>query len=206
MKSCCLCVMTALGLGLVVIGVIVTMWNRDSPTSKHHRGTGSPEISWSGVSLCIGIAFLLLSLIFSIQKIQCTRGEQQSSDGVPSSAGGGERQREAECFAVPSYEEVVDNDQYTVGHLSEPNYCTTDLPAYEDVMVTDCGTEFSDKLCARPAQTRQDAHGSVPQPALIRRNETPGLVQEPITPPPQYDALPPELHRVTLTSCSLNLK
>ncbi|XP_076845746.1 transmembrane protein 51-like [Brachyhypopomus gauderio] len=142
MKSRTLCAMGALGLGLVVMGVIMTMWNRDK--SKHQRGTGSPEISWSIVPLCTGMIFLLLSLVFKM--IQCTRGEQQSSDGVPSSAGGGERQREeAECYGVPSYEEVVGNDQYTIGHLSEPNYCTTDLPAYEHVMVTDCGAEFSNE-------------------------------------------------------------
>ncbi|XP_076845752.1 uncharacterized protein LOC143491014 [Brachyhypopomus gauderio] len=129
MELCSRCAMAALGLSLVVIGVILC--NRDS--------------TWSVavVILCAGTGFLVLSLIY---KVQWTRGEPHSSDSVPSLAGEDERQREeAECYGVPSYEEVVGNDQYTIGHLSEPNYCTTDLPAYEDVMETDCGVDFSDE-------------------------------------------------------------
>ncbi|KAK1801186.1 hypothetical protein P4O66_022877 [Electrophorus voltai] len=241
MKSGSQYAMAALGLGLVVLGVVMAMWNRVllSPARNSSRTRlGSSGSSWSMalVLLCTGMAFLLLSLLLSIQKRQRTRGEQRSNEGMHLEPGqDGERQTVgAECYAVPSYEEVVGSDQYPLRQLSAQNDSTTDLPAYEELMEADRAVETTDIVYMQPMHTQQGADNSYLLPRPSCRNGRPGLKLlplrerriksdidgtisssspniavsniEPITPPPQYEDNPPELPHDTLTRCTPTLK
>lgn len=121
-------------------------------------------------------------------------------------------EEQAQQFAVPSYEEAVGSGQYPVTqHNPRPSTCQ--LPSYEDLVQVDSvqmESEVSEATAAPPAAA--SASGRRPGkntrkllPIKIRRIKSeklrmkngesappaPGISIEPLTPPPQYDKIPP---------------
>lgn len=125
-------------------------------------------------------------------------------------------EEQARQFAVPSYEEVVGSGQYPVSQAT-PRPGTCQLPSYEDLVqvdrvqmesegleTTSAGTQ-SGPTAASTSGRRPGKNNRKILPIKIRRIKSEKLRMknsesappaagtniEPLTPPPQYDKIPP---------------
>lgn len=129
-------------------------------------------------------------------------------------------EEQARQFAVPSYEEAVGSGQYPVSQ-DNPRPSTCQLPSYEDLVQVDriqmeseglestaTGTQSVPTAAASAASTsgrRPGKNNRKLLPIKIRRIKSEklrmkngesappaaGTSIEPLTPPPQYDKIPP---------------
>ncbi|KAM5246939.1 transmembrane protein 51 [Ctenodactylus gundi] len=149
--------LTAIGLGMLVLGVIMAMWNLvpglsstvDKPGAQGNKteaGGGilkSKTFSVAYVLVGAGVMLLLLSICLSVRDKRKRRqsGElahiQQQAGAAPHAQEEDSQEEEEEEAAsryyVPSYEEVM-NTNYSEARESEPNpRLSVSLPSYESL-------------------------------------------------------------------------
>ncbi|NXP05703.1 TMM51 protein, partial [Thinocorus orbignyianus] len=156
--------LTAIGLGMLVLGIIMAVWNlvpgfgpTDKPTthagnsSKPDRGTGgilkSKTFSVAYVLVGAGVLLLLLSICLSIRDKK-RQGEdiphiQHQTSAEPSHQEDSQEEDEdvSSQYYVPSYEEVM-NTGYSQPRDSErSNRMSVSLPSYESLTGLEEGTQ-----------------------------------------------------------------
>ncbi|XP_072536975.1 transmembrane protein 51a [Salminus brasiliensis] len=179
----------ALGMGLVALGIVMVVWSvvpaasvGNSSRPGQGASTSSNTSTAAFVMLGVGVAMLILALCLGLRnKRRSLRQPQTNGDTRTDQNQEEESQAEqAEHYAVPSYEEVVGNEQYPIRQFTSRQDSTTQLPAYEELMERpQGGLEGSDPAPAQPAQTQNGADDSNPAhaqpPGSNRRNGRPGL-------------------------------
>uniref|UniRef100_A0A8C6Y044 Transmembrane protein 51 n=1 Tax=Naja naja TaxID=35670 RepID=A0A8C6Y044_NAJNA len=221
--------LTAIGLGMLVLGVIMAVWNlvpgfglsaKPHPTSSHHNETEvskgllhrNKTFSVAYVLVGAGVLLLLFSICLTIRDRRKPRYLANSFGSCVGLLVGLSR------YYVPSYEEAV-NGLYPQEPRLEAERGTRisiSLPSYESL------TGLDDSLPTRPSPTaagtttgaerppaRQSSRLSKRlKPLKVRRIKSEKLhlknlqlggtpptrvTIEPLTPPPQYDEMPPKL-------------
>uniref|UniRef100_A0A8C7E3X9 Transmembrane protein 51 n=1 Tax=Naja naja TaxID=35670 RepID=A0A8C7E3X9_NAJNA len=237
--------LTAIGLGMLVLGVIMAVWNlvpgfglsaKPHPTSSHHNETEvskgllhrNKTFSVAYVLVGAGVLLLLFSICLTIRDRRKPRHRQDDVVGhdlsprlssLPRRTGDQEDDNDSlSRYYVPSYEEAV-NGLYPQEPRLEAERGTRisiSLPSYESL------TGLDDSLPTRPSPTaagtttgaerppaRQSSRLSKRlKPLKVRRIKSEKLhlknlqlggtpptrvTIEPLTPPPQYDEMPPKL-------------
>ncbi|XP_004705224.1 transmembrane protein 51 isoform X2 [Echinops telfairi] len=171
--------LTAIGLGMLVLGVIMAMWNLvpgfsatekpAAPANKTEVGSGilkSKTFSVAYVLVGAGLMLLLLSLCLSIRDRHRQRqGEQRARSQLPPGAGppvpeedSQEEEEEEEAssrYYVPSYEEVMNTNYSEERELGQNPRMSISLPSYESLTGLDE---------AAPTSTRADVETSPGNP------------------------------------------
>ncbi|XP_008820892.1 transmembrane protein 51 [Nannospalax galili] len=146
--------LTAIGLGMLVLGVIMAMWNlvpgfsaTDKPTAQGNKTEGgsgilkSKTFSVAYVLVGAGVMLLLLSICLSIrdkrklrQSEELAHIHQQAGAGPPTQEEDSQEEEEvASRYYVPSYNEVV-NTSYSEARGQEQNpRLSISLPSYESL-------------------------------------------------------------------------
>ncbi|XP_032157405.1 transmembrane protein 51 [Mustela erminea] len=150
--------LTAIGLGMLVLGVIMAMWNlvpgfsaHEKPTAQGNNkteiGSGilkSKTFSVAYVLVGAGVMLLLLSICLSIRdKRKQRQGEEmvhiQHQPGVEPHAPEEDSQEEEEeeeassRYYVPSYEEVMNTNYSEARELDQNPRMSISLPSYESL-------------------------------------------------------------------------
>lgn len=149
--------LTAIGLGMLVLGVIMAMWNlvpgfsaHEKPTAQGNKteiGSGilkSKTFSVAYVLVGAGVMLLLLSICLSIRdKRKQRQGEEmahiQHQPGVEPHAPEEDSQEEEEeeeassRYYVPSYEEVMNTNYSEARELDQNPRMSISLPSYESL-------------------------------------------------------------------------
>ncbi|KAM9035276.1 transmembrane protein 51 [Antechinus flavipes] len=147
--------LTAIGLGMLVLGIIMAVWNlvpgfshADKPST--HGNSSSPSggilksktFSVAYVLVGAGIMLLLLSICLSIRdKRKQRQGEEeiariQHNAAVASQTQEEDSQEEEEShsrYYVPSYEEVMNTNYSEVRELNQNPGMNISLPSYESL-------------------------------------------------------------------------
>ncbi|KAM6116617.1 transmembrane protein 51 [Phoenicopterus ruber ruber] len=170
--------LTAIGLGMLVLGIIMAVWNlvpgfgpADKPaahagnSSKPDRGTGgilkSKTFSVAYVLVGAGVLLLLLSICLNIrdkkrqsEDIACV--QHQASPEPSHQEDSQEEDEEASSqYYVPSYEEVM-NAGYSEPRASDrSNRISVSLPSYESLTGLDESTQPPGAAGAEPGTERQ---------------------------------------------------
>ncbi|XP_066499253.1 transmembrane protein 51a [Hoplias malabaricus] len=181
----------ALGVGLLALGIVMVVWSvapagSGGNSSKPGNGVGHTNTSAAAfVMLGVGVAMLLLALCLGIRnKRRAQRQQQTNSNTQANQSQVEERPAEpAEHYAVPSYEEVVGNEEYPITQFTARQDSTTHLPAYEELM-EHSGLEGPKAEPAQSGQTQNGVNDSVPantQPTRSsRKNGRAGLKLPPL--------------------------
>ncbi|XP_025768149.1 transmembrane protein 51 [Prionailurus viverrinus] len=148
--------LTAIGLGMLVLGVIMAMWNlvpgfsaAEKPTAQGNNkteiGSGilkSKTFSVAYVLVGAGVMLLLLSICLSIRdKRKQRQGEEmahiQHQAGAEPHAPEEDSQEEEEeassRYYVPSYEEVMNTDYSEAREPDQNPRMSISLPSYESL-------------------------------------------------------------------------
>ncbi|XP_017522574.2 transmembrane protein 51 [Manis javanica] len=146
--------LTAIGLGMLVLGIIMAMWNlvpgfstAEKPTAqgnnKTETGSGilkSKTFSVAYVLVGAGAMLLLLSICLSIRdKRKQRRGEEmaniQGQHGAEPHAQEEDSQEEeaSSRYYVPSYEEVMNTNYSEAQDLDQNPRMSISLPSYESL-------------------------------------------------------------------------
>lgn len=175
--------LTAIGLGMLVLGVIMAMWNlvpgfsaAEKPTAQGNNkteiGSGilkSKTFSVAYVLVGAGVMLLLLSICLSVRdKRKQRQGEEMAHIQHPPGAephaqeeDSQEDEEEASSrYYVPSYEEVMNTNFSDAREPDRSPRMSISLPSYESLTGLD---EMS------PTTTRADVEGSPGNP-LDRQN------------------------------------
>ncbi|NXG72311.1 TMM51 protein, partial [Baryphthengus martii] len=177
--------LTAIGLGMLVLGIIMAVWNlvpgfgpADKPaihaanSSKPDRGTGgvlkSKTFSVAYVLVGAGVLLLLLSICLNIRD-----KKRQSEDIVhvqhrvssePSHQEEDSQEEDEDTssqYYVPSYEEVMNTGYSEPRDLDRSNRISVSLPSYESLTGLDESTQTAGAAGAEPGTERQpDRHSS----------------------------------------------
>ncbi|XP_010285358.1 PREDICTED: transmembrane protein 51 [Phaethon lepturus] len=188
--------LTAIGLGMLVLGIIMAVWNlvpgfgpANKPTahagnsSKPDRGTGgilkSKTFSVAYVLVGAGVLLLLLSICLNIrekkrQSEDITRVQHQVS-AEPSHQEDSQEEDEdvSSQYYVPSYEEVMNTGYSEPRDSDRNNRISVSLPSYESVRRIK-----SEKLHLKDIRLN-----------LTQGNSTAPITIEPLTPPPKYEEI-----------------
>ncbi|XP_032863704.1 transmembrane protein 51 [Tyto alba] len=175
--------LTAIGLGMLVLGIIMAVWNlvpgfgpADRPTahggnsSKPDRGTGgilkSKTFSVAYVLVGAGVLLLLLSICLSIrdkkrQSEDIVRVQHQVS-AEPSHQEDSQEEDEdvSSQYYVPSYEEVMNSGYSEPRDSDRSNRVSVSLPSYESLTGLDEGTQPAGAAGAEPGAERQPGRHS----------------------------------------------
>ncbi|XP_015849818.1 transmembrane protein 51 [Peromyscus maniculatus bairdii] len=176
--------LTAIGLGMLVLGVIMAMWNlvpgfsaADKPTAQGNKTEGgggilkSKTFSVAYVLVGAGVMLLLLSICLSIrdkrklrQSEELARIQQQAGAVPPTQEEDSQEEEEEEAssrYYVPSYEEVM-NTGYSETRGQEQNpRLSISLPSYESLTgldeTTPTGTRAETEASPGHAPDRQNS-------------------------------------------------
>ncbi|KAM6241010.1 transmembrane protein 51 isoform 1-T3 [Porphyrio hochstetteri] len=170
--------LTAIGLGMLVLGIIMAVWNlvpgfspADKPTthagnsSKPDRGTGgilkSKTFSVAYVLVGAGVLLLLLSICLNIrdkkrqsEDIVCV---QHQPPAEPSHQEDSQEEDEdvSSQYYVPSYEEVMNAGYSEPRDLDRSNRMSVSLPSYESLTGLDESTQPPGAASMEPSAERQ---------------------------------------------------
>ncbi|NXD88295.1 TMM51 protein, partial [Halcyon senegalensis] len=175
--------LTAIGLGMLVLGIIMAVWNlvpgfgpTDKPptqaanSSKPDRGTGgvlkSKTFSVAYVLVGAGVLLLLLSICLNIRD-----KKRQSEDIVhvqhqvssePSHQEDSQEEDEdtSSQYYVPSYEEVMNTGYSEPRDSDRSNRISVSLPSYESLTGLDESTQPPGAASAEPGTERQPGRHS----------------------------------------------
>ncbi|XP_004472235.2 transmembrane protein 51 [Dasypus novemcinctus] len=146
--------LTAIGLGMLVLGVIMAMWNlvpgfsaAEKPAAQGNKteiGGGilkSKTFSVAYVLVGAGVMLLLLSICLSIRDRKRRRQSEeiahiQHPAGAAPHAQEEDSQEEEEVssrYYVPSYEEVMNTNYAEVRELEQTPRASVSLPSYESL-------------------------------------------------------------------------
>ncbi|NXN97050.1 TMM51 protein, partial [Rhinopomastus cyanomelas] len=172
--------LTAIGLGMLVLGIIMAVWNlvpgfgpTDKPgshagnSSKPDRGTGGiskgKTFSVAYVLVGAGVLLLLLSLCLSVRDRKRQSEDivhvQDQPSAEPSHQEDSQEEEEDEDtssqYYVPSYEEVM-NAAYPEHRDSDrSNRISVSLPSYESLTGLDESTQTPGATGTEPGPERQ---------------------------------------------------
>lgn len=178
--------LTAIGLGMLVLGVIMAVWNlvpgfsaAEKPTAQGNKtevGSGilkSKTFSVAYVLVGAGVMLLLLSICLSIRDKRKQRQNeelariQHQAGAVPRAPEEDSQEEEEEedeevasRYYVPSYEEVMQAHYAEAREVEQSPGMSVSLPSYESLTGLDDTT---------PTATRADVEASPGQP-LDRQN------------------------------------
>ncbi|NWR77333.1 TMM51 protein, partial [Centropus unirufus] len=175
--------LTAIGLGMLVLGIIMAVWNlvpgfgpTDKPSShagnssKPDRGNGgvlkSKTFSVSYVLVGAGVLLLLLSICLNIRD-----KKRQSEDLVhvhhqapeePSQQEDSQEEDEdvSSQYYVPSYEEVMNTGYSEPRDLDRSTRISVSLPSYESLTGLDESSQAPGAASAEPGTERQPGRQS----------------------------------------------
>ncbi|XP_006866428.1 PREDICTED: transmembrane protein 51 [Chrysochloris asiatica] len=147
--------LTAIGLGMLVLGVVMAMWNlvpgfsaTDKPTvqgNKTEVGSGilkSKTFSVAYVLVGAGVMLLLLSICLSIRDKRKQRQSeeiariQHQTGTMPHAQEEDSQEEEEEAssrYYVPSYEEVMNTNYSEERELDQNPRMSISLPSYESL-------------------------------------------------------------------------
>ncbi|EHB11985.1 Transmembrane protein 51 [Heterocephalus glaber] len=151
--------LTAIGLGMLVLGVIMAMWNlvpgfstAEKPTAQGNKteigssgGSGilkSKTFSVAYVLIGAGVMLLLLSICLSIRDKRKQRQSeelahiQQQAGATPHTQEEDSQEEEEEAssrYYVPSYEEVMNTNYSEARELEQNPRLSVSLPSYESL-------------------------------------------------------------------------
>ncbi|XP_077007329.1 transmembrane protein 51 [Tamandua tetradactyla] len=146
--------LTAIGLGMLVLGVIMAMWNlvpgfsaAEKPSAQGNKTEVGPGIlksktfSVAYVLVGAGVMLLLLSICLSIRdKRKRQQGEEvahiQHQAGAAPHAQEEDSQEDEEVssrYYVPSYEEVMNANYSEVREVDQNPRMSVSLPSYESL-------------------------------------------------------------------------
>ncbi|XP_075577796.1 transmembrane protein 51 [Pelecanus crispus] len=175
--------LTAIGLGMLVLGIIMAVWNlvpSFSPANKPatHAGNSSKPGHDSGdvlksktfsvayVLVGAGVLLLLLSICLNIrdkkrQSEDIARVPQQAS-AEPSHQEDSQEDDEdvSSQYYVPSYEEVMNVGYSEPRDSDRSNRLSVSLPSYESLTGLDESTQASGAAGAEPGTERQPSRHS----------------------------------------------
>lgn len=175
--------LTAIGLGMLVLGIIMAVWNlvpgfgpADQPaahagnSSKPDRGTGgilkSKTFSVAYVLVGAGVLLLLLSICLNIrdkkrQSEDIARVQHQAS-AEPSHQEDSQEEDEdvSSQYYVPSYEEVMNAGYSEPRDSDRSNRISVSLPSYESLTGLDESTQPPGATGAEPGTERQPGRHS----------------------------------------------
>ncbi|NXO57752.1 TMM51 protein, partial [Aramus guarauna] len=170
--------LTAIGLGMLVLGIIMAVWNlvpsfspAGKPTahagnsSKPDRGTGgilkSKTFSVAYVLVGAGVLLLLLSICLNIrdkkrqsEDIACV---QHQASAEPSHQEDSQEEDEdtSSQYYVPSYEEVMNAGYSEPRDLDRSNRISVSLPSYESLAGLDESSQPPGAASMEPGTERQ---------------------------------------------------
>ncbi|NWY60347.1 TMM51 protein, partial [Chionis minor] len=170
--------LTAIGLGMLVLGIIMAVWNlvpgfgpAEKPathavnSSKPDRGTGgilkSKTFSVAYVLVGAGVLLLLLSICLNIrdkkrQSEDIARVQHQVS-AEPSHQEDSQEEDEdvSSQYHVPSYEEVMNAGYSEPRDLDRSNRMSVSLPSYESLTGLEESTQPAGAAGTEPGTDRQ---------------------------------------------------
>ncbi|XP_025909469.1 transmembrane protein 51 [Nothoprocta perdicaria] len=173
--------LTAIGLGMLVLGIIMAVWNlvpgfgqAEKPagnSSKPDRGGGailkSKTFSVAYVLVGAGVLLLLLSICLNIrdkkrQSEDITRIQHQASAEPSHQEDSQEEDEDASSqYYVPSYEEVMNSGYAEPRDSERGNRISVSLPSYESLTGMDESTAVPGAAGAEPGTERPPSrHGS----------------------------------------------
>ncbi|KFV10419.1 Transmembrane protein 51, partial [Pterocles gutturalis] len=156
--------LTAIGLGMLVLGIIMAVWNlvpgfgpADKPTShagnssKPDRGTGgilkSKTFSVAYVLVGAGVLLLLLSICLNVRDKRRQSEDiarvQHQPPAEPSQQEDSQEEDEdvSSQYYVPSYEEVMNTGYSEPRDSDRSNRLSVSLPSYESLTGLDESTQ-----------------------------------------------------------------
>ncbi|KFW09131.1 Transmembrane protein 51 [Fulmarus glacialis] len=219
--------LTAIGLGMLVLGIIMAVWNlvpgfgptaqpatHAGNSSKPDRGTGgilkSKTFSVAYVLVGAGVLLLLLSICLNIrdkkrQSEDIARVQHQAS-AEPSHQEDSQEEDEdvSSQYYVPSYEEVMNAGYSEPRDSDRSNRISVSLPSYESLTGLDESTQPPGKRRLKPLKVRriksEKLHLKDIRLNLAEGNNTAPITIEPLTPPPKYEEIQekaPESQQIT---------
>ncbi|NXJ91701.1 TMM51 protein, partial [Corythaixoides concolor] len=170
--------LTAIGLGMLVLGIIMAVWNlvpgfgpTDDPaahagnSSKPDRGTGgilkSKTFSVAYVLVGAGVLLLLLSICLNVRDRKRQSEEivhvQHQAPAEPSHQEDSQEEDEdtSSQYYVPSYEEVMNTGYSEPRDSDRSNRLSVSLPSYESLTGLDNSTQQPGAAGAEPGTERQ---------------------------------------------------
>ncbi|NXL94475.1 TMM51 protein, partial [Alectura lathami] len=175
--------LTAIGLGMLVLGIIMAVWNLvpgfgppENPnanagnSSKPDRGSGgilkSKTFSVAYVLVGAGLLLLLLSICLNIrdkkrQSEDIPRVQHQAS-AEPSQQEDSQEEDEdvSSRYYVPSYEEVMNTGYLEPHDQDRSRRLSVSLPSYESLTGLDEGTQAPGAASAEPGTERTPSRQS----------------------------------------------
>ncbi|NXI71531.1 TMM51 protein, partial [Anseranas semipalmata] len=169
--------LTAIGLGMLVLGIIMAVWNlvpgfgpSNKPTthagnsSKPDRGSGgilkSKTFSVAYVLVGAGVLLLLLSICLNIrdkkrQSEDITRVQHQASAEASQQEDSQEEDEDTSSrYYVPSYEEVMNAGYSEPRDPDRSHRLSVSLPSYESLTGLDEGVQPPGAASAEPSTER----------------------------------------------------
>ncbi|KAM6046481.1 transmembrane protein 51 isoform 1-T3 [Chlamydotis macqueenii] len=170
--------LTAIGLGMLVLGIIMAVWNlvpgfgpADKPAthaangSKPDRGTGgvlkSKTFSVAYVLVGAGVLLLLLSICLNIRDKKRQSEDiahvQHQASAEPSHQEDSPEEDEdtSSQYYVPSYEEVMNTGYSEARDSDRSNRISVSLPSYESLTGLDENTQLPGTADTEPDTERQ---------------------------------------------------
>ncbi|NXT23222.1 TMM51 protein, partial [Syrrhaptes paradoxus] len=170
--------LTAIGLGMLVLGIIMAVWNlvpgfgpADKPTthagnsSKPDRGTGgilkSKTFSVAYVLVGAGVLLLLLSICLNVRDKRRQSEDiarvQHQPQAEPSQQEDSQEEDEdvSSQYYVPSYDEVMNTGYSEPRDSDRSNRLSVSLPSYESLTGLDESTQAPGATGAEPSTDRQ---------------------------------------------------
>ncbi|KFP86349.1 Transmembrane protein 51, partial [Acanthisitta chloris] len=187
--------LTAIGLGMLVLGIIMAVWNLvpglgppEKPSthpvnsSKPDRGSGgilkSKTFSVAYVLVGAGLLLLLLSICLNIrdkkrQSEDITIAHVQHQVSVEPSQQEDSQEEEEDVssqYYVPSYEEVMNTGYSEPRDSDRSNRLSVSLPSYESLTGLDESSQAPGAAGTEPGTERQPSrHGKRLKPLKVRR-------------------------------------
>ncbi|XP_074780885.1 transmembrane protein 51 [Athene noctua] len=175
--------LTAIGLGMLVLGIIMAVWNlvpgfgpTDKPTthagnsSKPDRGTGgilkSKTFSVAYVLVGAGVLLLLLSICLNIRDKKRQSEDiahvQHQPSAEPSHQEDSQEEDEdvSSQYYVPSYEEVMNSGYSEPRDSDRSNRISVSLPSYESLTGLEESSQAPGAAGAEPSPERQPSRHS----------------------------------------------
>ncbi|XP_026718593.1 transmembrane protein 51 [Athene cunicularia] len=175
--------LTAIGLGMLVLGIIMAVWNlvpgfgpTDKPTthagnsSKPDRGTGgilkSKTFSVAYVLVGAGVLLLLLSICLNIRDKKRQSEDiahvQHQPSAEPSHQEDSQEEDEdvSSQYYVPSYEEVMNSGYSEPRDSDRSNRISVSLPSYESLTGLEESSQAPGAAGAEPSPERQSSRHS----------------------------------------------
>ncbi|NXI19980.1 TMM51 protein, partial [Irena cyanogastra] len=174
--------LTAIGLGMLVLGIIMAVWNlvpglgppdRPANSSRPERGSGgglkSKTFSVAYVLVGAGLLLLLLSLCLNVrdkkrqsEELAIAQAQQRVVAAEPSQQEDSQEEDEdaSSQYYVPSYEEVMSTGYSEPRDSDRSHRLSVSLPSYESLAGLEGGSPAPGAAGAEPGPERPPSRHS----------------------------------------------